>query len=272
MNELQTVYSQVQTKELPAGYKADMNVFNKWLDDRQVNRETIKEYFDNMKSLGRKAATISRHRAAIKASLISMRGSRITDAERAELREFFSQIRPGKPSVEKLREDMLEPKEIKSMFKHCGSKTTLLIRALYQSATRISELINIRIDDCETLTEGVRARITHGKGNKERFVYLRKETYDAIREAWQGTTYLFEHKGKAINRTSVYLMTRRAGQYIGKKISPHVMRHSWASNHIEDMPLAAVSGYLGHADTSTTAKFYLHNKPTMGQVLLEDGI
>jgi integrase len=268
MNALQPIQGGLPVQGVNRHYLYDIRVFNRYAAGRPVNAELIENYFDHIKTIYA-PGTIGHHKSAILDALKKSRGAGITQGELTTLTVFFQGIKTPAADVRKLREDMLEEKDIKKIFRECGPKTEILIRVLYQTAARVSEAVHIRLDDCEIMGGGVKVRLRaeHAKRNKERFVFMRLETFARVKELYRGKTYLFETNGRAMSRFTAYALIKRAGQKIKKTISPHVLRHSWASNRIGELGLASVSEYLGHADKSTTAKYYLHDMPSMGDVL-----
>ncbi len=263
--EIQKIQS-VNLTGLCPGYRADVKRFLNF-SGGSFTAAAVESFFDDMERRGLKAATIQRHRAAIKKALLESIGTGATLAELAKIDAFFKQIKIAKTDARKLKEDMMDARELRQIVKNAGPKTALILRALYQSACRISELVSMKLSDCDETAEGVKIRII-GKGRKERFVFMRKETFHAIREAYQGKVYLFEREGKPLSKFTVYALVKRAGRKIGRAdIHPHTLRHSWASINVETQGLSATSQYLGHADASTTARYYLHGMPSMSAVL-----
>ena len=131
----------------------------------------------------------------------------------------------------------------------------------------MSELCNTRLSDCQERKDAVIIRVI-GKGNKEGFFFMSIDLFQEIKQAYRGKTYLFECKGKAMSRMTVYTLIKRAGSKIGRPdIHPHTLRHSWASLSIDVLGLAKVSGYLRHASQDTTDKYYLHGKAEMLEIL-----
>lgn len=123
------------------------------------------------------------------------------------------------------------------------------------------------MSDCQERKDGVIIKVI-GKGNKEGTFYMSIDLFQAIRQAYKGKTYLFETKDKVISRMTAYTLIKRAGSKIGRPdISCHTLRHSWASLSIDVLGLAKVSGYLRHASQDTTAKYYLHGKAEMPEIL-----
>lgn len=143
-----------------------------------------------------------------------------------------------------------------------------LISLLYSSGLRVSELINIKIHNLY-LNEKVVKVI--GKGNKERFVPISDNTCKIIidylnnsrsknYDCKQDFLFIIENSNKKITRQIVYnhLNSRQKNTSITKKISPHTLRHSFASSLINNgANLRVVQELLGHSDISTT-QIYTH--------------
>lgn len=143
-----------------------------------------------------------------------------------------------------------------------------MLEILYGCGLRVSELVSLRVDQVN-LRQGV-IRVT-GKGDKERLIPMGEEAVDWLlrymNEARGGllrgrvSDDLFPgNRGTAMSRQAFWYRirhyARRAG--IGKKLSPHTLRHAFAThllNHGAD--LRVVQMLLGHADLSTT-QIYTH--------------
>jgi len=264
--ELQKI-QKINTFGLCPGYQADIKRYMQF-SGGVFTAAAVQDFFTDMEQRGLKPATMQRHRSALKKALLVNMGQGVTLAEIAQIEQFFKSLKIAKPEQAKQQEDMLSPGELKRLVTVAGPRTALIIRALYQTAARVSELAGIRLENCRETPEGVKIRVI-GKGKKERFFFMRSDTFQAIRAAYQGETYLFETSpGRHISRHTISTMIKRAVKKIGRGDShPHTFRHSWASINIETTGLAAVAAYLGHSDTSTTARYYLHGKPSMSAVL-----
>lgn len=138
-----------------------------------------------------------------------------------------------------------------------------IISLLFSSGLRISELINIKINNLYINEKVVKVL---GKGNKERFVPINDVTIEDIKRYLNHpdkklNDYLFvSENNKRISRQVVYnhLNNRVVKVGINKKISPHVLRHTFASTLINNgANLRIVQELLGHSDISTT-QIYTH--------------
>lgn len=145
-----------------------------------------------------------------------------------------------------------------------GIRDRAMIEVLYATGLRVSELIHLRLDGLH-LDNGFLRCV--GKGNKERVVPLGESARSAVAEYLrsvrpaQASEYLFlTARGAPLTRLQFWLLLRKyAGKAeIRKKISPHVLRHSFATHLLErGADLRAVQMMLGHANISTT-QIYTH--------------
>ncbi len=159
-----------------------------------------------------------------------------------------------------------------------GLRLTALVELLYATGLRVSELISLRV----TATQrDQRLLIVRGKGNKERMVPLSEAArhslsdYLAVRPAFlpkggrgkgaqrQDSPWLFPSRGASghLTRHRVAQLLKdlaRRAQLDPAKVSPHVIRHAFASHLLDHgADLRALQKMLGHADISTT-QIYTH--------------
>jgi len=143
-----------------------------------------------------------------------------------------------------------------------------LLEFAYAAGVRVSELIGLKVRDVD-LQEGF--ALVFGKGSKERMVpvgrsalralivYLREIRPRLVRDGSEGTLFL-SARGQPLSRMGVWKILRRQVRRAGieKRVSPHTLRHSFATHLLEGgADLAAVQEMLGHADISTT-QVYTH--------------
>ncbi len=149
-----------------------------------------------------------------------------------------------------------------------GLRDRAMIELLYASGLRVSELVSVKVTEV-SLSEGV-VRVT-GKGSKTRLVpmgevavdwltrYL-KEARPAILEKRLSDSMFVTQRGAAMTRQAFWYLIKRYSLLAGihKPMSPHVLRHAFAThllNHGAD--LRVVQMLLGHSDISTT-QIYTH--------------
>ncbi len=150
-----------------------------------------------------------------------------------------------------------------------GQRNRAIIETLYGCGLRVSELLQLKISDLYAAEEYL--RIT-GKGNKQRLVPIGREALRhiglylegsrmqlAADRAYSDHLFLNRH-GKSLSRVAIFNLvkelSRAAG--IGKQVSPHTFRHSFATHLVEGgADLRAVQDMLGH-ESITTTEIYTH--------------
>ncbi len=143
-----------------------------------------------------------------------------------------------------------------------------MLHLLYATGIRVSELVNLPVNGCSISSGHVRIL---GKGNKERMVPFNasagakiQDYMDRARPALlknKPSPYLFvSNRGKAMTRNRFWQIIRELALHggISKKVSPHTMRHSFATHLLaRGADLRSVQMMLGHADIATT-QIYTH--------------
>jgi len=147
-----------------------------------------------------------------------------------------------------------------------ATRDRAMLEVLYAGALRVSEIINLRLEDLKLELGYV---LVHGKGDKERIVPLGRAAQDVIGQymrdarpvlsAGKSSPILFIARGgRAITRQRVWQMVNTSSVHTGRHASPHMLRHSCATHMVENgADLRTVQTILGHADISTT-QVYTH--------------
>jgi integrase/recombinase XerD len=250
-------------------YGQDLIRFLKFLELKKISpfkvtRDHIAEYIGSLNRL-LSARSIARGLSALKMFfrfLISE--GKIKDSP-ARLIETIKL--PGRlPEILSFDEvDLLAQPDISGSL---GLRDKAMLELLYATGLRVSELIGLNLININLEAGYVR---TIGKGSKERMIPMGQKAIDALKAyIFDGRPGLFKgrnpsrlflnSKGKAISRQGFWKIIKRYGVMAGikKKITPHRLRHSFASHLLEGgADLRSVQVMLGHADISTT-QIYTH--------------
>jgi integrase/recombinase XerD len=182
--------------------------------------------------------------------------------------------RIGTPQVEKSLPDFLTEREIKSLFDSISESDYFELRdkamfeLLYSCGLRISEAVQIKLPDMDFVNGFIKVR---GKGGKERLVPVGNEAVRLLKKyikesrphilGDRQSDYVFiSKKGSMLNRKSVWRLLKGYVDRteIRKNITPHTLRHSFATHLLENgADLRSVQELLGHMDISTT-QVYTH--------------
>ena len=142
----------------------------------------------------------------------------------------------------------------------------VILMMLYGTGLRREELSRLKVADIDSQRMVVHVR--QGKGNRDREVTLSPRLLEVLRAYWRWRKpkiYLFpshqrKRKEQPISAKTVYHAVREAARRAGikKKVTPHLLRHSWATHLLErGTDLKAIQVLLGHVDLESTT-IYLH--------------
>ena len=259
---LNTVYS----------YTYDLKKFNEYLSSNNkdilaATRDDIQQFlkFEKIKK-NNSSRTLARSLAAIRQFYNFLADTEITAENPASLIES--------PRIERNFPDFLTIKEVERLFESISEDDSYQLRdkaifeLLYSSGLRISEAVELEYADVDFANSFISVV---GKGDKERIVpindevkrllekYLRKSRSMIL--GGRESDYLFiSKKGSKLNRKSVWRLLKNyvAQTRISKNITPHTLRHSFATHLLENgADLRSVQELLGHMDISTT-QIYTH--------------
>jgi integrase/recombinase XerD len=159
---------------------------------------------------------------------------------------------------------VLSPSEVAALFEVTRNlKHRTILMTIYAAGLRVSEVTNLRVTDIDSQRQIICVR--QGKGRKDRQVMLSPRLLDLLRTYWKSyrpAAWLFpgERPESPISRESVWRICKQAGEaaQLSKSISPHTLRHCFATHLLEDAnDLRRIQILLGHRNLKTTAR-YLH--------------
>ena len=276
----------VSTKVLDKGitsntiiaYKKDLNLFANWclnnkISFNEIQKKDINLYIHFLKEKNLNSSSINRKLSVIKNFYDYLKQINLINLN--ELKTIVTQ------KLEKNLPKLLSEKEIlrlidksKEMYFENPTKNIsylriqVILEILYSTGLRISELLNIKINQVANIKDKL---YINGKGNKQRLVIFNKKALDLLKN-WisfmiknnkNKNSYLFEniHNIKVISRQQIYKDLKKLAIKTNtdlEKLSPHSIRHSFASHMLNrGADLRSIQKLLGHSDISTT-EIYTH--------------
>ena len=252
-----------------ASYKRDLLKLCTYLEGAKCSEPTevsatdLSSYIISLEKVGMSSATISRNIASIKSFFMFMLKKGIIKEDCSE------QLKP--PKIEKKAPEVLTVEEVNLLLDQPSKVTPKEIRdkamleLLYATGMRVSELVSLKIEDVNLTMSYIYCR----DANKERVIPIENAARVALenymkgaRESMcEGSNYLFTNlKGQPMTRQGFWKLikayAKKAG--INKDITPHMIRHSFASHLLSGgADLRSIQMLLGHSDISTT-KIYTH--------------
>lgn len=184
----------------------------------------------------------------------------------ASLKFFFQEILKKDlkelrmPKKEKRLPEVLTKDEVKKLIGSCdNNKSRLIVSMLYSSGLRVSELVNLKKDDLN-FTEKT-GWVRKGKGNKDRVFTISEALANEVKEylSERDHHYVFSKEKPLTTRNIQKIISglrNRAG--INKKVTPHTLRHSYATHLLENgTDIRTIQALLGHSSLNTT-QVYTH--------------
>jgi site-specific recombinase XerD len=159
---------------------------------------------------------------------------------------------------------VLSPTEVAAVFAATRNlKHRTILMTIYAAGWRVSEVTHLRVADIDSQRQVICVR--QGKGRKDRQVMLSPKLLERLRIYWKSyrpRVWLFpgESPERPISSETVRRVCRQAGEaaHLSKPISPHTLRHCFATHLLEDaIDLRRIQLLLGHRNLKTTAR-YLH--------------
>lgn len=250
-------------------YRNDLIHLNNWLNEKSIKLDTVNnrelsEFLIEMKLSGYEFSSVARTLFCLRVFFSWLLAQNYRKDNPAELLES--------PKLWTNLPELLSPEEISKLInsikgkKHFVLRNKAIIEILYGCGMRISELVNIKMQNLNLNKQYI---ICYGKGAKERIIPFGKNVRKAITD-WiekgrilllkdNSFEYLFlGQKQMKLTRQHVWLeikkITRLAG--IDKNIYPHIFRHSYATHLLAGGgDLRVVQELLGHADIATTQRY-----------------
>lgn len=252
-----------------SAYRSDLNIFNKWLANKNICNVTescIKDYFKYRNNKNISAATQARILTCIKLFFNYLLTNKIiTNNPATKIKQPKKEQKlPIFLNIDET-EKLLNVIDESSIF---GKRDKAMIELMYSCGLRVSELININCNNINIQDEYIRV---NGKGNKERVLpigeiaidYLinyEKNARSIMLKNGQCDSYFLSNRGRSMSRQNFFYIIKSYANIakIYKKLSPHSLRHAFATHLIQKgADLRSVQMMLGHSDISST-QIYTH--------------
>jgi integrase/recombinase XerD len=248
-------------------YKRDLVKFidfmkkNNIIKPEEVNRDALNLFIMELRKKGRATSTISRCMASIRSFFNFLLNEGVIDDNPA--------LDLESPRIEKKLPRVLTTKEVDLLLcqpkpgEQHALRDRAMLELLYASGIRVSELIDLNLSDFNPEVGYLRCR---GKGMKERIVPIGSIAINHVNEYLNncrnkllrknGEVALFvNHHGARLTRQGFWKILKKYARKsnINGEITPHTLRHSFATHLIENgADLRSVQEMLGHSDISTT--------------------
>ena len=241
-------------------YRRDLSEFSQGVEDiKKVDRMSINMFIRKLRENKLAPSSIIRKIASLRGFFKWASSAGIIDKNPTSTLE--------QPKVPQHLPKVVSIKEIEEMLHNNLTLEHVIMELLYSCGLRVSELVNLKTNDIDLSSKYVRC---FGKGSKERIIPIGEIAKKAVTEYMPERDFLvkkynlntklllIQNSGRFITRQDVYTFIHAQGKLIHKNISPHTLRHSFATHLLENgADLRVVQELLGHSDVSTT-QLYTH--------------
>ncbi len=252
-----------------ASYNFDLQGFFNFLQEKsssleEVTEQTLFLYLLFLRQKGLTSRSLARH-------LVTLRMFFDYVCETFQFPSNPARSMDG-PRINKFLPDVLTPSEINGLIEQTDQRTKLgfrdrtILELMYATGLRVSEVCSLKPLDFDPLAGILKIK---GKGDKERFLPIHQTGLEILNRYLQSCRpyfhpredYLFLNRsGTSLSRQAIWKMIKRYAlkAKLAKKISPHTIRHSFATHLLAGgADLRTVQTLLGHADISAT-EIYTH--------------
>ena len=282
INDLQNLYfnflvvEKGLSKNTLAAYRRDLNKFDQYLafskkDLRSISAEDLPLYLAWLRGLNND--DFSMGESSIARNIVAVRNFFDFLAKEHGFINIASDIHP--PKIPKRLPKALSLENIDSFLKvsrvdKFAARDKALLELLYATGGRVSEIINLKLDDLQTTEDYTAVRLT-GKGGKQRVVPVGKFAQQAVFNYLNNSRkyflkvpsnkYIFLNgRGGALTRQSAWniVVAQAKSAGITDELSPHSLRHSFATHLLDGgADIRVVQELLGHSSVTTTQIYTL---------------
>ena len=267
------------SKNTLESYRRDIMQYADYIEENHMNytkidNEEIEEYLDYLKEEGKKASTISRNLASIRSFYqYLIRTKKIKNDPTENIQS---------PKVEKKIPSVLTSQEVELLLEQPknvdlkGIRDKAMLEFAYATGMRVTEIINLNIEDVNLEGEYVICRV----GSKQRNIPLGSLSLKALKEYIdEARPILIRNEkekalfvnvnGQRLTRQGFWKIVKyyKEQAHITKDITPHVLRHSFATHLLQNgADLKAIQTMLGHSDISSTQVYMQFQDPGLKDI------
>jgi integrase/recombinase XerD len=255
------------SKNTIESYRRDLEKIDEFLnkDIKSIDENDIKAYLKDLSNHGEAKKTVSRNISCLRSFykfLIIEKIIKNNPMENIELPKLDKSL-PKILDEEDI--DLLLDIDLKDAFAY---RNKAMLELMYATGLRVSELVNLKVQDIDLDMDLVR---TMGKGSKERIIpigdyaiyylkiYIEQYRNNMLKKEYNDYLFLNNH-GKQMTRQGFFKILKSIAfeKGIKKELSPHTLRHSFATHLLNNgADLRSIQELLGHSDISTT-QIYTH--------------
>ena len=261
------------SKNTVAAYRRDLSKFTKYLDEENLSISQLKsgyisKFTEILRIAGLSDSSIARHIVAIRSLFEFL-------SKDQGIENIAKEINP--PKIPKRLPKALTIGDIELLIAAngddvAGIRNRALIEILYATGARVSEIVQLNIGDISRSDGGTITIKVCGKGGKERLVpvgtfaqlaleqYLTRARPSMLKSSQQDALFLNEKRGTRLTRQSAWQIVMSAAEKAGiqRDISPHALRHSFATHLLDGgADIRVVQELLGHSSVTTTQIYTL---------------
>lgn len=255
-------------------YRRDISQYIEFLESEhiydwnKIDRYDIVLFFQKMKETGKSENSIVRMTSSLRQYHQYLRQEDFSEKDPMQYVQTAKKAE-SLPKVLTIKEvdRLLGTPDVES---EIGLRDRAILELMYATGLRISELVHLRLDELHLRMGFLQ---TLGKGNKERIIPIGNQAIKWLNEYLKDSRPLFESRadeessfvflnsrGRGLSRQGVWKNLKKTVQLSGikKNVTPHMLRHSFATHLLENgADLRIVQELLGHSDISTT-QIYTH--------------
>lgn len=259
------------SKNTILAYLNDLNKFFIYLNDihqifeiENISKEHIRLYLKELSKIN-SSTSITRNLVSLRMFFAFLVKDKLIDVN--IMNDF------DLPKIDKKLPVVLSEQEMQEILDsiviedHLSSRNRCMLELMYATGLRVSELINLNVSSVNIYMGYIKVI---GKGNKERIVpigavakkilgdYLNNYREEFIKK--ESSLLFFNNHGNKMSREEFYIILKQIIRQtsVNKKVSPHTIRHSFATHLLENgADLRSIQELLGHSDISTTT-IYTH--------------